>query len=751
MKILSRILTICLCCVCAARADAAGPVATTAGSNLTAYNPSNAYNNQWATLTNGRNDGTTSAKADFGNCNALIMRCAQPKCTSGCSDITVAAAIVKGCVQSNKSCEQYGDDLVNYMSAQLVANSNAKVNEQQAAAAQQQALAQQQQMAQMQSEMQQQMYQMQQQMAQQQAESQYQLQEALAAQAAQSQQALESMRAAATESAQETEAGISSYQQEAIDRGISTDILERQKVTGQILTEIENAETSLSAVKVAMNSTFEYAGCDARGNNCTGPKRVKKFRELASEFLDPYDNTIVKLYDALTVAQGVGVDMSQIYMMLDDSCNAWGQYMCPQMPGGRIVYNYSDNANKSAPMVCPQKTQEEIGSCEGGCIVSCETAPDSKKQSCKTECSDNCKKNSNCVPCTMLKTLTSQDDVYEGWVQAEKDTSNGNTTVVACASGALDSSKLFARHTRTKSGAGMVDIDSLDNWIHQTESNTKYVEGRSNEEDYWGSCDGTAGKNELEAAASSKIVQTNKLCVSEKGNKNKTAKSDEGCPYISPTYALCDIHVYNVGKERNLNSAAATTERDEMKEIIALKSTVLAQQLYKQYEYLAATLRRFKIQLEKSVLTANLEAAGGKSDNGVSSGGLAGGRSDSDKEIVLAGAENCWNSSSPENAYSCIQTNLNLIKSNASTNKQKAAKQLGKTVEVAKQWGVCVKDTAGNCTDTGDCKGYDSNGGSTNTNAITKCANALSIAVARKISEDKKESNRYSGLKNSAY
>ena len=171
MKNLSRILTVLLCFAPVAYASGA-PVATTAGSNLTAFNPSNANNNQWATMSNGRYDSANAptAKADFGNCNALILRCAQPKCSNGgCSEASIASAIVKGCVQSNSNCKQYGDDLVQYMTAQLVASSNAKINEQQAAAANAAAEAAQQQSQQQMQQMQYQMQQMQQQMAQQQA------------------------------------------------------------------------------------------------------------------------------------------------------------------------------------------------------------------------------------------------------------------------------------------------------------------------------------------------------------------------------------------------------------------------------------------------------------------------------------------------------------------------------------------------------------------------------------------------------
>ena len=145
-----------------------------------------------------------------------------------------------------------------------------------------------------------------------------------------------------------------------------------------------------------------------------------------------------------------------------------------------------------------------------------------------------------------------------------------------------------------------------------------------------------------------------------------------------------------------------------------------------------------------------METAGAKSEDGSSSGGLLGGSGrDGDKEIVLPGAENCWNVGSSSAAYTCIQNNLNLIKANASTNKKKAAQQLGKTVEIAKRWGIDTecpsKDKEGKCIGgSGDCKGYSDTASKSNTNDITKCANTLSIAVVRKIDDEKKEANRYS-------
>ena len=193
MKRISGFLLVALA-LCSAGARAASPVATTVGSNLTAYNNNTgAINNaMWNSYVNPRaNSAATAPTADFGNCNAIILRCAQPKCTNGgCSTMEIARPIVSGCVQSNPSCEQYGTDLIEYISAQLVASSTASAN--QAAADAQVAAAQAaaQQSAQQMAAMQQQMSQMQQQMQQQSADTAAQIQAALAQQQAATTQAI---------------------------------------------------------------------------------------------------------------------------------------------------------------------------------------------------------------------------------------------------------------------------------------------------------------------------------------------------------------------------------------------------------------------------------------------------------------------------------------------------------------------------------------------------------------------------------
>lgn len=745
MKGLSRILTVLFCCAPFAYAGAAGTVATTAGSNLTAFNPSNANNNQWAMLSNGRYDTNVSAKADFGNCNSLILRCAQPKCNNGgCADASVASAIVKGCVQSNSACKQYGDDLVEYMTAQLVASSNAKINEQNLAAQQAAAAAAQQQSEQQMQQMQYQMQQMQQQMAQQQAESQQQLQAALAEQAAQNQAALESVRAAATEAAMETEAGITAYQQEAIDRGISEDILARQTITGQIMTEIENAEVSLKEVKAAMNTAFEYAKCDSRGNSCSGPKRVKKWRELAREFSDPYNNVVDRIYEALKVAQMVGVDLSQIYMMLNDSCNQWGQYLCPQMTNGQIVYSNVQNGQKGTPLVCDAGKESKYSLCVS---ASCMKETPENYSRCVADCAK-----ATCQPCTLVKTLTEsaedKDAVYEGWVNADKSTDSGNTTVVACASGVLETANLFAGLNKTRNGTNLVPMDMLELWLDQIGPDKKNggIEPYSYCYCATDAC-GVSGNmtDILRKSALSKTVDTDKMyCnMDNNGRCSKVRAGAADASYINPIYAICDAHQYNAGVSGN---DLGGDKIAGIKEIVGLKTTVVSQQMYKQYEYLNATLRRLKTQLEKAALTATLETAGAKSEGGSSStsGGLLGGNSnDTDKTIHLPGANNCSNLMDFDSAYSCLQNNVALIKSNVTTNTKKACLQLQETVKSANAILSTVNRNWDSCKSYASPNSYKSCIDSTKDN-IRSCADEINFNVMKE-KRDQSQQNKKMG------
>lgn len=125
--------------------------------------------------------------------------------------------------------------------------------------------------------------------------------------------------------------------------------------------------------------------------------------------------------------------------------------------------------------------------------------------------------------------------------------------------------------------------------------------------------------------------------------------------YIIPSLALCSTHVYNIGQETNPSYESRTL----MQDVIALKTTVIAQQMYKQYEYLEAMVRRLKTQLEKATLTASLQAAGATSDS--SSGGSSSWR-DADKSVYMsAGVTNCMNIYDDAKILECYQNNINSI------------------------------------------------------------------------------------------
>lgn len=423
-------------------------VATTAGSNLTAWNGNSGAtnNNNWNTLMNNRTlaGGAGAPTADFGNCNSLIMRCAQPKCAA-CTTLEIAKPIVEGCVNSNKDCKKHGNDLVDFIAAQIVANANAKIQEQQLmaqqAAAQAAAAQSNQQMQQMQMQMQQMQQQMQAQNAQQMASMQAALEEqkALVAQAQQEAAAAQQAKIDA-----QTAPGVTVAQQVAIDSGVSEDVLVRQQISGQILSAVENAEVQLKTLKATMQNAFEYAGCDARGNNCTGPKRVKMFKEKAMKFFEPYDAIADEMYEALEMALAVGVDVSDVIMMLSGSCNKWGKYMCTGDKDGHTVGQYDDK------------------SCVGG---------KSTKNGDYTRGGYECRDGQAIPPqddvrCTLIGLITGdgEDDTVErNWL----DEYEGDKLIrVGCATSALDSISIFGRRKSNNKNRA-VDLDTLERIILQ--------------------------------------------------------------------------------------------------------------------------------------------------------------------------------------------------------------------------------------------------------------------------------------------
>ena len=469
MKSISKFLVVALTLVSVTPATAA--VATTAGSNLTAFNGASGAmnNNTWNTMMNTRGQANTSApRADFGNCNALILRCAQPKCASGgCTTMEIANPIVSGCVQSNATCKQYGDELVEYISAQLVASSTARANAQAAAAQTAAAQAAAQQTNEQLEQMQAQMQEMQASMERQNAETANTLRDALA-----KQQEMTATKAATTaaapdpattndtptltpatdDDATDTDSqtitdGLTTAQKIAAKSGLSADLLARDQITGQIMSKIENAQTQLKALKAAMNDTFEYAGCDTSGNNCAGPKRVKTFKQRAMNFFEPYNAVLDELYDALIMAQSVGVDITDIYMMLNGTCNAWAKYLCTQDQ----VMHYTNQNCKDGISV----SEPEVVVTNKGNYVKWGVHGGAK---CKV---------GQVVPmsdggCQLIQMLTSNDEVQYNWLYPDEGFENAQVRI-GCASEALESSALF----RNRKKQASIDIETLQRIIEQ--------------------------------------------------------------------------------------------------------------------------------------------------------------------------------------------------------------------------------------------------------------------------------------------
>jgi hypothetical protein len=534
-------------------------------------------NNQWNTLMNPNPLGQ-GAVADFGNCNSLILRCAAPKC-AGCNSMELALPIVNGCVQSNPSCKQYGDALVQTLAAQMVSNANAKASDAAAMAAQSAAdEAAAQSAAQMQ-QMQSQMMQMQQQM---QAQSE---QSAMAVQMALEEQKQLAAQQAANAAAMAQAAAPDTAIQSAAAGGVSADVLAREQAGGRIMTQLENAEVAIKDLKNTMQNVFSYARCDANGNNCEGPRRVKAFKQKANQFFDPYEAVLDEVYDALILAQTLGVDITDIYMMLNGSCNVWGKYMCE---------------------TCKQDDEN--------CDYDTTTGRGYYQIVYETDAQGNRRVKAQQPHCTLLNMLNNQEDVQQNWLDMDAGSSGGIR--VACASDAIDNSMLF----RGRKKQATIDIETLRRIIAQDAPAVLRDAAAAGDAPKW--CQ-VSDESQLEIMTQQRKLPGSNLCVkltNLNASVGMAGKSDcEENEYINSAVALCSTHAYNIGETSNPKDAAT---RQRMNDVVALKSTIITQQMKKQYDFLDVTLKRFKTQLEKAILAAKVQAAGGVAE-GSSSGGVS--------------------------------------------------------------------------------------------------------------------------------
>ncbi len=200
---------------------------------------------------------------------------------------------------------------------------------------------------------------------------------------------------------------------------------------------------------------------------------------------------------------------------------------------------------------------------------------------------------------------------------------------------------------------------------------------------------------------------------------------------INPALALCSTHVYNIGKTQNQSSEA---NRQVMRDVIALKTTVITQQLEQQYDFLEATVKRLKTQLEKAVLTTSFEAAGASSSSSS--------RTSNDSNVVLIGAENCLLKTSTSDGLNCIQNNIRIVlQAVSSGNIGEAYRQLQKDLSFARSYavsGVTFDNATNQYSEPVQCNGLKAQ-----KDSVNNCAYALNIAVMQQIEKNNNSKNMY--------
>lgn len=170
--------------------------------------------------------------------------------------------------------------------------------------------------------------------------------------------------------------------------------------------------------------------------------------------------------------------------------------------------------------------------------------------------------------------------------------------------------------------------------------------------------------------------------------------ADNGCEddnndAISAEFALCSTHVYNIGDIKNPDA----TERDLMNDVIAMKTELITQQMYRHYEQMESMLRRFKTQLEKAVLTSNLQAAGASKNTDNESSSFK----QTNMNIFMAGIKDCNSIMDGLERVNCFNENYTTIYNatggGMSAAKTEAKRQLAKDYSIVCKMNKGTKDT----------------------------------------------------------
>lgn len=212
----------------------------------------------------------------------------------------------------------------------------------------------------------------------------------------------------------------------------------------------------------------------------------------------------------------------------------------------------------------------------------------------------------------------------------------------------------------------------------------------------------------------------------------------EDCPYFSPAIALCSVHSYNIGDATNPTDVGRATE---MNDIIALKTTVMVQQLKQQYDDLNAVIKRFKTQLEKAVLTSKIEVLTGNTSS--SSGSSSG--SNRSYTNGLSNAEDCGIISDQADVYNCLTRNIAKINQAAEKDPTAARKQLTNDLRTATDFGVCDTTNAqGQTTQQQDCNQLTNCTNTANAKGILNCTRTFNAKVisAKNIFENSRNQYR---------
>ena len=205
------------------------------------------------------------------------------------------------------------------------------------------------------------------------------------------------------------------------------------------------------------------------------------------------------------------------------------------------------------------------------------------------------------------------------------------------------------------------------------------------------------------------------------------AAEDIECGYFNPAFGLCSTHSHNVKfVDDNEGMPANPTESEDvaqMNEIIALKSTVIAQQMKEQYDQLNAIIKRFKTQLEKAVLTSKIEVATGNSASN-----NTGGRSSSGPYNQGLSSANDCSLVEYDKVFDCLMANMQKIQQSSSGDLTAARHQLEKDLGIIDTYSMCKSsnnDIA--CSNATDYK--DKCASKTSSKQISTCASWLYAQV----------------------